>query len=220
MSQAPVNDGTSKLASVILGAVNRKASKSRPQLTHGQLVGDSATPSLQPDDWTGQPFRWGDFSVAEHRVVQAGDRVLVSWVNGRPMVLERMASEREGWWPAERGQVDDLTDRVQTLEDYGGGEQGPPGPQGPEGPQGPPGPQGIQGEQGPQGATGATGPAGEQGMTGPQGPTGETGPQGEAGPQGETGLQGPPGPGGIDTELRAYVQRLFADIDPGGPPAP
>jgi hypothetical protein len=47
------------------------------------------------------------------------------------------------------------------------------------------------------------------------------GPAGPPGPQGEPGPAGPPGPAGVvDADLRAYVQRIMAVLDPTGPPPP
>jgi hypothetical protein len=47
---------------------------------------------------------------------------------------------------------------------------------------------------------------------------GPPGPQGAPGPQGPPGPPGPPGT--VDAELRAYVQRIMAVLDPTGPPPP
>jgi len=66
-------------------------------------------------------------------------------------------------------------------------------------------------------------PTWAQGPAGPPGPVGPPGPPGPAGKDGTEGIAGPPGPqGAIDYELRAYVQRIMAVLDPGGvpPPAP
>jgi len=204
-----VNDGTSALAGVLSEAIARRRDKARAEIGHGTMIGEAETPDLLPDDWTGPPFAWGDYIIAEHRVVVSGDRVLVAWVSGKPLVLERVASERDEWWPAERGQVDDIDGRLINVEDWieggGGGQEGPPGPPGPagpEGPRGPSGPQGVAGPAGPQGAkgdtgaTGSTGPQGVPGPTGPKGDTGSQGPQGSVGPQGPQGPQGPVGPQG------------------------
>ena len=119
--------------------------------------------------------------------------------------------------------LQDLTARVEDLEENGTGTPGPEGPPGPKGDKGDPGPAGPQGEQGPKGDTGDIGPQGEpgqQGMPGkdgisphigenghwyvgdtdtganaqgPQGSQGPPGPQGEKGDPGQDGQQGPKG---------------------------
>ena len=55
-------DGSSRLAGVIRGAIGKQAARQRPQLTFGTIAGDL---SLQPDDWTGQPWAWGAYYVVE-----------------------------------------------------------------------------------------------------------------------------------------------------------
>ena len=66
-------------------------------------------------------------------------------------------------------EIAELEARLTTLEQTGGGTQGPPGPEGDEGPEGPEGP---PGEKGDTGDTGATGAKGDKGDTGDQGPPG------------------------------------------------
>lgn len=116
--------------------------------------------------------------------------------------------------------LQDLTARVEDLEENGTGTPGPEGPPGPKGDKGDPGPAGPQGEQGPKGDTGDIGPQGEpgqQGMPGKDGISphigenghwyvgdtdtgtdaqGPQGIQGLSGPQGEQGPAGPEGPKG------------------------
>lgn len=81
---------------------------------------------------------------------------------------------------------------------------------------------GATGAQGPQGDTGAQGPQGEQGPIGPQGLTGPQGPAGATGsqgPQGETGPQGPQGIQGIQGETGPQGPTGPAGADGVGIPA-
>ena len=110
-----------------------------------------------------------------------------------------------------RGDIHDLYEADQYLEDRIDnidllpGPEGPQGPKGDEGPQGEPGPQGPKGDKGNIGLTGDIGPRGpkgdkgdpgEEGPQGPKGDDGAEGPQGPQGPKGDDGAEGPQGPKG------------------------
>jgi Collagen triple helix repeat (20 copies) len=208
---------------------------------------DWTAQAFDPDSYdVGQPFASGldvwktrtDTGAEVRRLVRplrAGDRVAIQWIRSRPLITSRIGADfgdpdiGEPQGGGERGPQGDPGPQGPPGQTGAQGGAGPPGIQGPPGetgaagdlgPQGPPGQQGDPGPIGAQGPPGEVGPAGDRGESGPQGEVGPQGPPGEVGPQGDRGETGPPGPGGIDTELRAYIQRVFATIDPGGPPSP